>query len=376
MVRTIILAAGSLKGLETITNKPSRSLLRLGDKTILEHIIEIVKGKSDKIVVVLPKGATIPKEYDGYNLVVTNQDITSNNIVEAICLGFNVCNREDDVYVILYGDIYAEKPFYVKPLINAEQGLYPSIMVTIPSVPRSTYLYLDVDMVSTKVVRVGEGSYIHAGALVLHSKDLEILCREIRNVQALLAKLIQHEELYADVWTGVWVDIDSPWDYMLALHHYLSQLRKQILSSEANIASTAILDGPIVVEDGATIDYYAVVKGPAYVSKNSIIGTHAFIRDNVFIGSKVVVGAYTEVKRSILLDESYIASHCYIADSIVGEKASIASFTVTRNIPYRSLPREVLVTTTLDIERLKIGAVITKGKRIDPHSTLMPATYY
>jgi len=376
MVKTIVLAAGSLKGLKAITNSPSRSLLKLGDKTILEHIIEVVKGRCDRIVVVLPQGATISGEYGEYNLVVVNQDTTSNNIVEAICLGFNACNREDDTYVIIYGDIYAEKPFYVKPLINAEQGLYPSIMVTIPSVPRSTYLYLDIDMVSTKVVKVGEGSYIHAGALVLHSKELETLCRETRNIHALLAKLVQHEGLYADVWTGVWVDIDSPWDYMLALHHYLSQLRRQILSFEANIASTAILEGPMVVEDGAVIDHYAVIKGPAYISKNSIIGTHAFIRDNVFIGSKVTVGAYTEVKRSILLDESYVASHCYIADSIIGEKASIASFTVTRNIPYKSLPSEVLVTTTLDVERLKIGAVVTKGKRIDPHSTLMPATYY
>jgi len=376
MVKAIVLAAGSLKGLKAITDRPSRSLLKLGDKTILGHIIEVIKERCDRIVVVLPQGTTIPKEYDEYNLVVANQDIASNNIVEAICLGFNTCDREDDIYVVIYGDIYAEKPFYVKPLINAEQGLYPSIMTTIPSVPRSTYLYLDIDIVSAKVVKVGEGSYIHAGVLVLHSKDLETLCKETRNIHALLAKLVQREGLYADVWTGVWVDIDSPWDYMLALHHYLSQLRRQILSSEADIASTAILEGPIVVEDGAVIDHYAVVKGPAYISKNSIIGTHAFIRDNVFIGSKVTVGAYTEVKRSILLDESYVASHCYIADSIIGEKASIASFTVTRNIPYRSLPSEVLVTTTLDVERLKIGAVVTKGKKIDPHSTLMPATYY
>ncbi|HIC98414.1 MAG TPA: hypothetical protein EYP08_01795 [Pyrodictiaceae archaeon] len=373
MVKTIILAAGSLKGLKSITDKPSRSLLKLGDKTILDYIVDVVREKSDKIVVVLPRGTFKVSKPD---IVTVNQDISSNNVVEAICLGFNACKHEDDIYVILYGDIYAEQPFYAKPLINAEQGLYPSITVTIPSIPRPSYLYLDIDMISAKVVRVGEGNYIHAGALVLHSRDLKTLCTEMRSIQALLVKLSQRKELYADVWTGVWVDIDGPWDYMLAIRHYLSQLREQILSSEANIASTAILDGPIVVESGATIDHYAVVKGPVYVSKDSIIGAHAFIRKNVFIGSKVTVGAYTEVKRSILLDESYIASHCYIADSVIGEKASIASFTVTRNIPYRSLPREVLITTTLDVERLKIGAVITKGKKVDPHSTLMSATYY
>ena len=373
MVKTIILAAGSLKGLESITNKPSRSLLKLGDKTILDYIIDVVREKSDKIVIVLPRGASAIPEY---GIITVNQDTPSNNIVEAICLGFNACNREDDVYVILYGDIYAEKPFYAKPLINAEQGLYPSIAAAIPSVSQSFYLYLDIDMVSAKVVRIGEGGYIHAGALVLHSQDLKALCTEIRSIRTLLMKLAQRGELYADVWTGVWVDIDEPWDYMLAIRHHLSQLRKQVLSSEANIASTAILDGPVVIEEGATIDHYAVIKGPAYISKDSIVGAHAFVRNNVFIGPKVTVGAYTEVKRSILLDESYIASHCYIADSVIGEKASIASFTVTRNIPYRSLPREVLVTTTLDVERLKIGAVVTKGKRIDPHSTLMPAAYY
>lgn len=373
MVKTLILAAGSLKGLESITDKPSRSLLKLGDKTILDYIIDVVREKSDKVVVVLPRGAPAVSEY---NIVTVNQDTQSNSIVEAICLGFNACNREDDVYVILYGDVYAEKPFYAKPLINAEQGVYPSITTTIPSIPQPFYLYLDIDMVSAKVTKIGEGSYIHAGALVLHSKDLKTLCTEIRSIRTLLTKHVQHGELYADVWTGVWVDIDEPWDYMLAIHHYLSQLRKQVLSSEANISSTAVLEGPVVVEEGATIDHYAMVKGPAYISRNSIVGAHAFVRDNVFIGSKVTVGAYTEVKRSILLDESYIASHCYIADSVIGEKASIASFTVTRNIPYRSLPREVLVTTTLDVERLKIGAVITKGKKIDPHSTLLPATYY
>ena len=82
------------------------------------------------------------------------------------------------------------------------------------------------------------------------------------------------------------------------------------------------------------------------------------------------------MKRSIVYDSASVSSHCYIADSIVGEEARLAPYTITLNTPIEMLSNEIILTTSYPLERVKVGAIIAARAQTKPHHVLRPAEVY
>ncbi len=372
MHTVLILTGGPAKDVGILMAKPrSRSLLKLPGKTLLTHIIESFKNIAENIIVAYDD-PQVPLHCTSCKTIL----VEASTIHDTLCAAYRRLRLgSEDTVTIVYGDVYGEPELYRGHLLVFERENEPVVTVTKPVVMRGNYLRLRVNE-SGLVEGIGFGDYVYAGLISLHARDFAEVC-SVKSVVKLFEKLAS-KRLYAHIWLGPWVDVDTPWDYMVAARYELEKIHGLHVSEEARISERAELEPPLVIEKGARVDANAVVRGPAYISSGSLIGAHSFIRNSVLVLENAIVGAFTEVKRSVICSSAYIGSHSYVVDSVVGEEASLAPYTVTRNIPYRELPdnAKVLLTTTHPLEGVKIGAVIAAKAKTNPHSVIEAATTY
>jgi NDP-sugar pyrophosphorylase family protein len=370
----LVLTAGPAKEVGIIMSRPtSRSLLRLPGRTLLEHIISALTPHVDEIVVAYDDDQvpSLCRELGCRAL-----DVEPGGIIVSLCQAISkLMLSGDDMVTVVYGDVYGEPDLYKGHVAAAEQVLEPLVTAVKPTIVRGGYLRLNVTE-DGLVDNVGSGGYIFGGLVSLTAAQVNDLCK-LASIERYFTLLASKGRLRARLWLSVWVDIDTPWDYMVAVRHELSRLHGLHISEGASVAESAELEPPLVVEAGARIDSNAVLRGPAYISQRALVGAFSFVRAGSMVLEGATIGAYTEVKRSIVCRGAYIGSHSYVADSIIGEYASLSPYTVTRNIPYTELPQaSVLLTTTHPLERLKVGAVVAANARTKPHSVLEPGAVY
>ena len=366
----LILTGGPSKQLGLILGgRRSRSLARLPGRTLLQHITESLRGVVDGVYVAYDD-PEVPRHCSGCTAVYA----PVTGIGETLCyveprLGL----RPDDRVTLVYGDVYGEPELYAGHVRASEQEGERLVTLVRPVIARGGYLRVRASE-DGLVTEVGAGDLVFAGLATLEAGDLKLFCQG--GVDRALAQLASRGRLIARLWPSVWVDVDTPWDYAVAVRYELSKLTGLHVDSEARVSDRAELEPPVVIERGARIDSYAVVRGPAYISSGSLVGAHAFVRHGTFVQEAAVVGAYSEVKRSVIGARARIGSHCYIVDSVVGDEALVAPYTVTLNTPVGSLPEEVkqLMTTTHPLEGVKVGAVIAANARTRPHTVIEPAS--
>ena len=373
-MRAVILAGGPSKQLKHVLGyEGSRSLLRFPGRRLLEDLVAEAKRLYDDVVVVSDDRRVV--EACTYSGCVFAQQVGSG-VESAICAGLS--GLASDTYItIIYGDIYAAPGFIETHTAKLLSEYEPTITLTRPIVLRGSFMRLSADPVSSTVEKVGEGAYVYAGLLSVHSQLLrEKLCSSGWSIEKLVKHLAETRRLVANLWLGTWIDLDTVWDYLAAVRIDLEKLGKTAISPKAKIGRNVVIEGPVVIEENAVIDHGAVIKGPAYIGNGAFVGAHSFVRGGSALYNQARVGAFTEIKRSIVYDNGVVYSYSYIADSIIGAGAEVKPYTMTLNVPYEGLEGEVVIMSTHPLEKLKVGAVVSAGVSTRYRDTLQPATIY
>ncbi len=376
-MKAVVLAGGPSKQIRYVLGRDgSRSLLRFLGRSLLDLILDSVLTVYESVYVVSddPLVSQACRRRGGCEFV----EQRGSGIESAVCSGLAAASRGDDPLItIIYGDVYSSKGFIESHGQRVVSTYEPLLSVTRPLVLRGTYLRVDVDTVEGRVTRVGEGPFIYAGVATLPVRMLrEQVCSGGKPLVSVIGDLASRGRLYAVTWLGEWIDMDTPWDYLVATRLALSRLKGINIDASASIGRGVVLEGDIYIDSGVRIDHYAVVKGPAYIGRGVLIGAHSFIRGGSAVYDGAVVGAYTEVKRSLIYLNAFVGSHSYIADSVVGKAAKVKPYTLTLNVPYRSVSGEILIMSTQPLESLKIGSVIAAGVETKPRETIPAASLY
>lgn len=137
-------------------------------------------------------------------------------------------------------------------------------------------------------------------------------------------------KMLAIEYDGLWQPVKYPWHVMEVFKHLFKSASSPMISGDAYVSDKAIIDGPVVIEEGARIMAGATVKGPCYIGKNSIVATNALVRESN-VGANCVIGFSTEVARSYLGDNVWTHSN-YIGDSVIGNDVSFGAGCVTGNL--------------------------------------------
>ena len=243
------------------------------------------------------------------------------------------------------------------------------------------YLSLKDDLVTDIVEKPGEGKEpSDLVALVMYYfKDGKQLIDTVQRTtsdsddqfEKAVATLI-HEGLKMKpiIYEGFWGYLKYPWHVLDIMDHYLATIPTATVHT-SSIHPSAILTGPIEIEEDVTIHAGAVITGPVYIGKGTIIGNNALVR-HAHIGKNCVIGFGSEVARSYVGDESWFHTN-YVGDSVIGENVSMGAGGVLANLRLDEgdIPSAVKHERTAS-GRTKLGTITGNNVRIGVNSSIMP----
>ena len=173
---------------------------------------------------------------------------------------------------------------------------------------------------------------------------------------------------------------EYPWEALASISEFILELGASLPATEydrvgenvwiaktATVASTASVNGPCIICDGAEVRHCA------------------FIRGSAIVGAGAVVGNSTELKNCILFDGVQVPHYNYVGDSILGYKSHMGAGSITSNVK----SDKTLVTVNMGEEKVETGrkkfgamlgdfvevgcnSVLNPGTVVGPHSNIYP----
>ena len=164
-----------------------------------------------------------------------------------------------------------------------------------------------------------------------------------------------------------------PWD-LLRIMNALMSMKASTTAQTAQVHETVTIDdsqGPVIIDDKATIFENAVLRGPVYIGREAVVGNDCVIRESA-LEEKVKVGAHMEVARSLMMDKSHGHSG-YLGDSIIGRDCWIGTDFHTANVRLDKKDIPVMIKgEKIDSARRKLGVIMGHGVQVGIKSGTMP----
>ena len=163
---------------------------------------------------------------------------------------------------------------------------------------------------------------------------------------------------------------EYPWELLPKISEYIIKLGATLpldkfdkigdciwVAKSAKVASSASLNGPLIIDEEAEIRHCA------------------FIRGNAIVGKGAVVGNSTELKNCILFDCAQTPHYNYVGDSIYGYKAHTGAGVIASNLK----SDKSLVTVSFRGEKVptgvkKFGAMVGDFGDIGCNTVMNPGT--
>ena len=163
---------------------------------------------------------------------------------------------------------------------------------------------------------------------------------------------------------------EYPWEVLPGIHDFIIELGKSLpkelyeergeyiwIARNAKVASTACLNGPLIVDEEAEIRHCAFVRGSAIVGKGAVVGNS------------------TELKNVILFNKVQVPHYNYVGDSVLGFKSHMGAGSITSNVK----SDKTLVTVQGEGIRIetglkKMGAMLGDNVEVGCNSVLNPGT--
>ncbi len=161
-----------------------------------------------------------------------------------------------------------------------------------------------------------------------------------------------------------------PWDVLPQIGNFILELGENLdpekfikrgeniwVAKSAKVATTASLNGPLIVDEGAEIRHCAFVRGNAIVGKNSVVGNS------------------TELKNVVLFDNVQVPHYNYVGDSILGYKSHMGAGSITSNVKSdKTLVVVKSATGQVETGLKKFGAMLGDHVEVGCNSVLNPGT--
>jgi bifunctional UDP-N-acetylglucosamine pyrophosphorylase/glucosamine-1-phosphate N-acetyltransferase len=164
------------------------------------------------------------------------------------------------------------------------------------------------------------------------------------------------------------LEVEWPWEVLARLDAFGDGL---VPAVRGRVHPTAVLDGVVVVEEGAEIGPFVAVQGPVYLAAGARVLHGAFLRGPVVLGPDARVGHATEVKRSLLLGGARAPHFNYVGDSVLGHDVNLGAGVKLANV--KTVGGSVMVGDR-DSRLRKLGSALGDGVSIGCNAVLAPGT--
>ena len=371
-MKAVVLAAGEGSRLQPLTNNRPKSMLPVGNKPLLEHIMEaLASTEIDEVILVVGYQRQRIQSYFGNG---QQWDVDIRYVVQERRLGTGHALLQAEEYIgddflALNGDRIIE-PAVIEDVADARRETRETCVAvtSVPAPNRYGVVRFDGQVISNIVEQPqsesASSSPINAGVYGLGPDVFAAIRRtEPSPEQALTTTLSQEDGLqpiHPVSYDGLWGDISYPWD-LAQLNGYLLDRKAASAPSTANqnatvmertalaesvtlgpgvrvlprtavgenveIGANAVLDNVVVFPD-ATV-------GPGVVMRDCVVGAGAEIGPNTVIGGgKATVVMDDEVHQDVPFgglvgDRAKLGGNVTVQPgTIIGELASVESGTV------------------------------------------------
>jgi len=384
-MRAIILAAGNGVRLQPLTLTQPKPLLKILDKSILDHNLEQLRGIVKEVILVVGYKGEMIQKYIGKKYKEINIRYVWQRKPQGTGEAAKLASKYiKDRFLLLNGD-----DFYFKKDLKKLAKRFPAILTKKVEDPRNFAAvilkkngqikdiiekpekkisdlanigayYLPKEIFKYKISKSKRGEYEFPNYLRQFAKNHNLFCVEVND----------------------WVPVSYSWNLLDALEFLLQRVKSK---KEGRIEKGATIKGKLILGKGSVIRAGTYILGPVFIGKNCVIGPNCFIRGNTMIGDNCRIGQAVEIKNSIIYENTNVAHLSYVGDSIIDKNCNLGAGTIVANLRHDNASVKTMINGKLiDTKRRKfgtvfgegvktgIGTLIYPGRKIWPNKTTLP----
>jgi len=386
--QAVILAAGESTRMHPLSITRPKALMKVANKTILEHLLTALKGLVEEVILVVGyKGKMIR---DFFGIEFNNIKLSYVEQREQLGTGHALLQAKGATsgrFIMMYGDDLVSG----RDIKEALKHKHAVLAKEVDDPERFGIFTLKGHMVKDIIEKPSnpESRLANTGVYVLDQGIFPLLERleksergEYEIVDA-IRLFASSNEVYCAMVSDYWLPIGYPWDLLDANSFLLERMRDKL---SGGVEKGAFLKGEVCVGKDSVVKSGAYIEGPVMIGEHCNIGPNCYIRAHTTIGNNCHVGNAVEVKNSILFDHTNVAHLSYVGDSVLGEHVNFGAGTIVANLRHdnnnvRSMVKGILV----DTGRRKLGTIvgdnvhtgidtaIYPGRKIWPDKSTLPA---
>jgi bifunctional UDP-N-acetylglucosamine pyrophosphorylase/glucosamine-1-phosphate N-acetyltransferase len=365
-MQAVILCAGKSTRTYPLTAERPKPLLKVANKTILEHNLDALRGLVDEVILIVGFKKEMIEDFAEKIKNRLDFKITLVEQKEQLGTGHALLAAEPCIkgrFIVLMGDnIYSSAD--IKNCLESGLGMLvtntktPEIFGTIKK-GKNGFL----EKIYEKTDRP-PSNLANTGLYVLDRKvfgfKTEKTVRGEIELTDMVNELAKTEKIAVVLAEGCWLPIGYPWEILDANEYLLKKIKMKI---NGLVEKNATIKGQVVIGKNTVVKNGSYIEGPVIIGENCEIGPNCYIRAYTSIGDNCKIGNAVEIKNSVVMDSTKIGHLSYFGDSVIGFSINIGAGTITSNLRHdcKSV-RSVVKGKLMDTERKKFGAVI--GDRV------------
>ena len=367
----VILCAGKGTRLMPLTENRPKPMIPIAGKPILEHIIGKIEDFVDNIYLIVKyKKEIIINHFKNHPKITFIEQKEIDGTGYAVLMAKNHIN---DDFLVINGDVIFDDD--LKDIMHYKNAM---ALTEVDNPENFGVVVLDDE---DNIIELQEkpknpkSNLINAGIYKFEKNIFEILENlkpsergEVELTDA-IKELIQNGNIKGIKLNGYWNDIGRPWDLLDANKHLLKDIKTNI---RGKIGKNVVIEGNVIIEEGAEIKHNTVIEGPAIIKSGAIVGPLAYIRPNTVLMENTGVGNSSEVKGSIIMKNTKVPHLSYVGDSIIGENCNIACNTITANLRFDNKPVKVNIKGEIVKSVRKLGVIMGDNVKTGVQVSFMP----
>lgn len=377
-MKAIILAAGKSTRMHPLTLTTPKPLLKILNKTILEHNLESLKGIiSEAIIVVGYKKEmiinAIGKKFQGIKITYIEQKEQLGTGHAVLCAKGHITKGEK--FLIVPGDdLFSKK--------DIQNIVKHDLCVLAKEVSDAEKWGIFVVDKKNNITGIEEkpanpkSNLASTGLMVMDFRLLNSLMNQKKTkrgeieIPSALNELVKKEKVFCKKVEDYWIPVGYPWNILEATEFLMKKINKSDIKGK--IEKNVFIDGKIILGKESVILPGTYIEGNVMIGKNCKIGPNAYIRGATTIGDNCRVGP-SEVKNSVFYDDVRCDHVSYVGDSVLGNHAHLGAHTIIANLRHDKKNIKSMVKSELiDTGRRKLGVIMGDNSHTGVNTSVYP----
>lgn len=359
--QAIVLAAGRGDRLSVLTSLRPKVMLPIGNKPILEYVIEALRANGIlDIVLVVGYHKELVQDYLGsgerfgvnFQYVVQEHQLGTGHALSA------AEQLADDQFLVVPGD----NIFHAEAIGALVHSPLNSILVT-NQARGEQYGVVEIkngvvtNLVEKPIEQVSP--WINTGAYYLSREIFGYLSQELNLPDAINNVIKDGKKITVAETTEDWWDAIYPWDLLKLNGLVLTRFEGD---SQGQCEPGVTIKGSVTIGAGSVVRANSYIVGPVIIGEGCEVGPGVVIFPYTSIGSNAVIESFTQLRNCIIGESVQIGSHSHLTDTIVGGGSSTGPYFLATSadatIIINGVPISIRTGATIS-ENVQIGSAVS-----------------